>query len=501
MKNRKRWPLMPGLMSLLFLFLATVLLSQAPAPTAPAEPTQGSQSHGFFDWLTGTWPRWAIFVFTTVGLVCGSALKFLGKGFGDGFFFKIWDRMTPQSKKGMSDRLKESSKILRALLPKLMRAAPPNYDDVNDILKKRLAAYHNEYGLPPDRAADEHQRRIIALVSGKGGVGKSSIALGLLEFFAAQEGPTLLIDFDMPNRGLTSLLGERVAEIEREKKTSVLAQLDWFMKELRRKRPAAREEASTKEPQASEKSGVQRPTRRAPLGRHSLPLIKLSKNAAAVEVTNKVDGKVSTLRDDKAYFLPSIEPPDKFLSSEVFHATEVEVAEFLHNLDHRLPVGVKWVIVDCHGAHDLFMVGAIQAATDLVVTMTPEAGSFDGTYDLVSYALSIGDERRTISTTLLVNNVSEKQQLAAEALEKFYTGTKVETVPVNDRINPGHVEAIASTEAVRDFMNGYQLGDVSKTTLWTTICNVGTYIIGAGTQGQTQNGSIQSQASPVASEE
>src|SRR6266404_3333768 len=47
--------------------------------------------------------------------------------------------------------------------------------------------------------------KVIVVASGKGGVGKSTVSLGLLEYYN-RFGSTLLVDFDMPNRGLTSLL-------------------------------------------------------------------------------------------------------------------------------------------------------------------------------------------------------------------------------------------------------------------------------------------------------
>jgi MinD-like ATPase involved in chromosome partitioning or flagellar assembly len=131
------------------------------------------------------------------------------------------------------------------------------------------------------------------------------------------------------------------------------------------------------------------------------------------------------------------------------------------------------------------MVGAIQAATDLVVVTTPEAGSFEGTYDLVSYAMSLAKTKRPITTTLIVNNVAPWQSRAAEHLTMFYEGKHIESVPDNNRIKPDKVVSIRSDENIKKFVGSYELGAASKTPLWESVCKIGHYILNP--ENKTEN--------------
>ena len=99
------------------------------------------------------------------------------------------------------------------------RAKDPTEEDVyaqatTEDLKKYISERAIEYR-PPNLSAYKvedywkslhEQAKVTSVVSGKGGVGKSSIALGLTEFYSQNEN-VLLVDFDLHNRGLTSKYG------------------------------------------------------------------------------------------------------------------------------------------------------------------------------------------------------------------------------------------------------------------------------------------------------
>jgi hypothetical protein len=175
-------------------------------------------------------------------------------------------------------------------------------------------------------------------------------------------------------------------------------------------------------------------------------------------------------------FLPSVPPGKRLLGSDVYNASALEVFYFLRCL-------VEWthdtqptetLVVDCHGAHDLFVVGAIHAATDLVVVTTPDPGSFDGTYDLLAYANHVITSRKLFqpSTLLLViNQVRPSQDQGVKSLVEFFTNNseKLGGQPFNIETVPGHVDIAAASA-------NYQFGQVAKSRLWPTIVSLGSKI-------------------------
>ena len=293
--------------------------------------------------------------------------------------------------------------------------------------------------------------RLVVIASGKGGVGKSTLGLGLLEAFSRDK-PTLLVDFDMHNRGLTSLLHKPDKVLE---STNLLAEMERF-------------------------HGLYEKTHLSPgsLGNEQVdelrnPFTSLRNDFAAPGVPLRscsFDGEsILPAGDDaaahasNAWFLPSTgtDPNERFLSSKVFRSQFEEVYFFLKSLSYwagNTPNSFHTVIVDCHGAHDHFMIGAIHAAAALLVVTTPEPGGFDGTYDLLAFAREL---RKVIPgsggqfpTVLAINNVRDWQGPSVDAIREF-----VKERPALDFVEPVGIE---SDDAIRQVTNSYEFGDITK---------------------------------------
>src|SRR6266404_4542120 len=333
--------------------------------------------------------------------------------------------------------------------------------------------------------------KVIVVASGKGGVGKSTVSLGLLEYYN-RFGSTLLVDFDMPNRGLTSLLRSKDDDPDL---TNTLSELTRFadMPKFRamfpdsqiakggrtlassvdHPSPAATDEPKEALPDAearlisdfralakefSEENGVRRPTR--------------TKSFDGPEII-PIKDDAGVINRENCLFMPSVRPGELFLSSRVFNAHFREVFYFIRCLANwALNVNVvRTVILDCHGAHDLFMVGAIHAATDLVVVMTPDPGSFDGTYDLLAFADRLNQETTVLkaSIALLINNCRDWEENSVEVITRFFDKNG------KSPIKPGVVLGIPSDEDVRLITSKYALGKASSTTLWKAIKTVGEF--------------------------
>jgi MinD-like ATPase involved in chromosome partitioning or flagellar assembly len=135
--------------------------------------------------------------------------------------------------------------------------------------------------------------------------------------------------------------------------------------------------------------------------------------------------------------LPSRRGGDTYLGSQeaLFDVAEVTVfLTFLNSLAFRY--GISRVILDCHGAHDLFMVGAILASSHLVIVTRPEPAAFEGTLELVRFAESVVEAQAVFPTkrTLIFNEYRETDRLVAETLvQAIYEDQnhkeKFETIP------------------------------------------------------------------------
>lgn len=330
--------------------------------------------------------------------------------------------------------------------------------------------------------------KVIVVASGKGGVGKSTVSLGLLEYYN-RFGPALLVDFDMPNRGLTSLLRSKS---DNPNLTNTLTELSRFaeLPKFRTMFPnsqiakASNDSSSPPQPPTTDKT-------KGSSGDAEARLIS-DFRALAREFTEENDlvrlmepktfdgDEIITIANDTAVinranclFIPSVRPGELFLSSRVFNAHFTEVFYFIRCLANWAlnTDAVRTVILDCHGAHDLFMIGAIHAATDLVVVMTPDPGSFDGTYDLLAFADRLNQETTSVkaSIALVINNCRDWEASSVDVITRFYSEDG------KSPIKPGLVLGIPADEDVRLVTSRYLLGKASATSLWNAVKILGDF--------------------------
>lgn len=305
---------------------------------------------------------------------------------------------------------------------------------------------------------------LIVVASGKGGVGKSTIALGLLEAYSRTQS-TLLIDFDMHNRGLTSLLRTQGLD---PNATSVLSEMERFHDLY-----VSSEVSEEKDPHKRFEMLRERFSRPND-GRH-MQIRRMAFKGDPIRVRNET---LSVLPQN-AYFLQSLNKKQLFLSStKVFQAGWAEVFYFLKCLSYWAADAmnkVDTIILDCHGAHDLFMVGAIQAASSLVVVTTPEPGGFDGTLDLLTFSKAVQTllPESPFPTILCVNNEEPWQTEATHKIQDY--------IEQGDAfMTEKTVVTVRAADEIRTITNRYEIGDVSgRLPLWKAITSIQSTITAA----------------------
>jgi hypothetical protein len=303
--------------------------------------------------------------------------------------------------------------------------------------------------------------RMIVVASGRGGVGKSTLSLSLMEYYS-RDGRVLLVDFDMPNRGLTSLLSKHLKGI----------QTTYTLDEMERFSVLFRKSGLSETPEKAEKP---KPDPLASFRQIRDTFVEDNRFTRKLQLY-RFGGKPVRIIDeaqpvipDNAFFLPSVKPGDLFLSSGVFGASFLEVFYFLKCLAHwaKTTHNIGTIIIDCHGAHDLFMVGAIHASTELIVTTTPDPGSFDGTFDLLAFADKLKTKlpHLVFPSVLAINNCRDWQESSREAIEKFFRDES----PV--KLNA--IVGVQATGKIRDVTAGYQIGKASQSEMWGATKTIG----------------------------
>ncbi len=343
----------------------------------------------------------------------------------------------------------------------------------------------------------EERAKLVIIASGKGGVGKSMLSLGLTETFVNNDAQTLLVDFDLHNRGLTSLFALAGTQ---DSKTSVYSELGRFDQILLKKGGELLQATNQPPSQLSvqnklRENPVEEVRKRAEQRRVAIEYY-LKDRDGTVELLNaftkedKLDRNILGLlgqvphasntdsielpRGKKklrlAQFLPSLRMEERFLGSSVFEVDFVEIFIFFLMLQYLAGLnGFTRIVVDCHGAHDHLMIGAIHASSALLVVTTPEPGGFDGTYDLMTFAKMLQDKQnKELPTVLVLNNCHYFQQPAVKMIETFLKiGQKKSAIDVNKIIE------IPSQRGVPIISSRYMFGDVaSQPNVWKGVVEI-----------------------------
>src|SRR5262249_44888413 len=100
----------------------------------------------------------------------------------------------------------------------------------------------------------------------------------------------------------------------------------------------------------------------------------------------------------------------------------------------------------------------------LVIVTTPEPGSFDGTHDLVKFAIDLRKEvpSSPFTTVLVINNCRPWEHESKSVLQAFY-----------QQEGDGGLDGVVKIEAldsVRLLLNGYQIGNAAQNKdLWAAV--------------------------------
>ena len=271
------------------------------------------------------------------------------------------------------------------------------------------------------------EAQITAIVSGKGGVGKSTIALGLLEYYSMDE-TVLLIDFDLQNMGLSSVFGHH------QNDASMFDELVFFQKILP-SIPGIEELRSSPNGGLSNISKASFEKLRNTFAMHDSSPRKL-------QVRHFDHGKQlrvpqGTVQPGRCAFINSRIRPSRFLASDPSTMDYVEIAFFLKCFAHwaHRALQVSRIVLDCHGGQDMFMVGASLAARDLVVVATTEPGAIVGTCELLDFSKTmVSNPKYQPDTTILVinkfNKVHEEDHEKTKREFLHYAGSETTVIEI-----------------------------------------------------------------------
>lgn len=300
------------------------------------------------------------------------------------------------------------------------------------------------------RSAQE-QSLITSIVSGKGGVGKSLLALGLAAYHS-DESKAILVDFDLHNRGLSSKLRSRITPST----TTVFALLERFRSNV---------------------SPVLRDLLRDENGALDLRRLTLDKfvelrdlfcyeNLATKELIsfNVVKLEASAGKSSRqVLFLPSRDLSQPFLASEISRLDIPEVAVFVKFLASLAAKSTRSerMILDCHGAHDLFMAGAIVASEELAIVSRADVSAFEGTVELVALAKRLVESASCAprSEVLVFSELRDREaEIEKELLRAMkYSEARAVSVPQDESVLTAyHKMSIPALRSIGSFWASIQ---------------------------------------------
>ena len=327
---------------------------------------------------------------------------------------------------------------------------------------------------------------LLVVASGKGGVGKSLLSLGITESIC-QRGPVLRVDFDLHNRGLTSILvkddnsiplsqEEANAEHSGGLQETSFSLLGHFH-ELLETAPQDSVYFELLKSQWSLPEGFsyghfsklsQKYARQVRLERDAWgdigeePLLTPQLLQFNQEGKSKYRQRNSSVYEKNVMFLPSRDRSESFLLSRQSSCSFVIVSIFLQAFAAWIneTTSAATIVLDCHGAHDDLTAGAIVAADKLVVVTTTDPGSYDGTHELLSFLAQYRE--KDLPTVVALNNCRSWDQRFSVANSAF--GNFEPDLDMRGVIHVPHEADI------RGITSAYKYGDISShRVLWDQV--------------------------------
>jgi cellulose biosynthesis protein BcsQ len=215
--------------------------------------------------------------------------------------------------------------------------------------------------------------KILAVTSGKGGVGKTTLSVNIAKQLSLSGVRTILVDLDIHNKGATSLFLDKV------------------------------EEATAKTD-----------------GKSFMGLLAASRSNSSDDHRD-VQPIICPLDPDKMLlFLPATKAQE-LIEWKALHGSNAELTSFLSSMLSALSSKFERevVILDCYGGIDSLTIAAVGVASNTIIVNEPDLITFSGTLLLYSY---ISETYKNSPTTphihFLINRITSRHSF--EFLEREY---------------------------------------------------------------------------------
>jgi flagellar biosynthesis protein FlhG len=206
--------------------------------------------------------------------------------------------------------------------------------------------------------------KILAVTSGKGGVGKSTFSLNIARQLSLSGRKTLLVDFDIHNKGITSLFLSKIGE---------------------------------------KVSGIQ-PT--------SITDLVLSSEDFSVNYKDDSLLSLGLIRitpDGMLLFIPA-SLPKQMIQWTRFHGENSQIISYFSSLFKSLAKlhNIECIVIDCYGGIDSMTVAAAGIADDTIIVNEPDLITFTGTILLYKYLLDQYRNSGRMRAHFLINRVPSR---------------------------------------------------------------------------------------------
>lgn len=196
--------------------------------------------------------------------------------------------------------------------------------------------------------------KVLAITSGKGGVGKTTFSVNIARQLSLRGLKTLLIDFDIHNQGVSGLFMVR----------------------------------STPRSTGHGTAGIH--SKKAAKATSVIDLVQASDNFTKPYFSDLLpDLDFDSITSDGKLLLIPASLPDQMIEWNRFHAENLSIVSFFRAFfeDLRTRLGFDAVVIDCYGGIDSMTVAAAGIADDTIIVNEPDIITFTGTLKLYRYIL------------------------------------------------------------------------------------------------------------------